>query len=211
MVCNNFLIIDTSNYKPFVAFVIDGDVISINFLNKNSLSVNLENSIESFLQKNSNLDFISVCSGPGNFSSIRTGVAFALGLQLSLDIPMVTWDSTIPFVSNSHRIFVNIIDGGKKGCFVSLKEKVKEKIVFKSQLQFMLFDQLLEFLQKSNCFCLVGPYLENVKNFLKFEEKYFFEEKDPDFLFLKNFCFDLFQNKQYSSDDVLVTYLKEIN
>ncbi len=208
---NNFLIIDTSNYKPFVTLVINDDVVSTSFLNKSSLGIDLENCIEKFLQKNSNLNFISVCSGPGNFSSTRTGVAFALGLQLSLDIPIVSWDSTIPFVSDFHSTFVNIIDGGKKGCFVVLKEKVEEKLVIKSQLQFMLFDQLVEFLRENECFCLVGPYLFNVKKFFFEKEiKCFFEEKDPNFLLLKDFCSTLFQNKQYS-DNVHVTYLKEIN
>lgn len=207
---SDFLIIDTSNYKPFVALITCGNLVAVSFLDANSLGSDLENSIENFLQKHSQINFIAVCSGPGNFSSIRTGVAFSLGLQISLNIPLVSWDSTIPFVSNSSKIFATIIDGGKKGCFFSIKEKVEKEVIVKSKPQFALFEQLEDFFQKNKIIYVTGPYLKNAKNFFENkEENYIFEEQEPDILFLKDFCSTLFQNKKYS-DSVHVTYLKEI-
>lgn len=207
---SDFLIIDTSNYKPFVALIIDGNLFAVSFLDTNSLGSDLENSIENFLQKHSRINFIAVCSGPGNFSSVRTGVAFSLGLQISLNIPLVSWDSTIPFISDSFKVFATIIDGGKKGCFFSIKERVGKEVTVKSNPRFVLFEQLEDFFQKNNIVGMIGPYLKNVKNFFENEkENYFFEEKEPDILFLKDFCSTLFQNKKYS-DNVHVTYLKEI-
>lgn len=60
---------------------------------------------------------IGVCTGPGRFASMRSGVAFALGISISLSVPIVGYSSFEGYGVSSQEIL--LLPLGSKGCGVA--------------------------------------------------------------------------------------------
>lgn len=111
------LIINTSGTG--LEFVLDDKYIHID-AEKQSVALPVE--CERFLNDNgvkwSDLTAIGVVTGPGSFTGIRLGIAYAKGLALGLNIPVVPINAFELYLSATPDAFV-AIDSGRGDFFVA--------------------------------------------------------------------------------------------
>lgn len=88
-------------------------------------SLNLPIEAEKFLTENSftwsDLSAIGVVVGPGSFTGIRLGIAYAKGISLGLNIPIVSINAFELYLTENPDAFV-AIDSGRGDFFVSAKD-----------------------------------------------------------------------------------------
>ena len=120
------LLIDTS--KPGIDITVakrDGsNIVSENILTdeNNKQSVELPSAVEKFLNKN-NLKFddisaVATVVGPGSFTGIRLAIAYAKGLSIGLNIPIVPINKFEIYLNKHPDAFV-ALDSGKNDLFVA--------------------------------------------------------------------------------------------
>lgn len=90
---------------------------------KQSLSLPIE--VEKFLSENnvkfSDLTAIGVVVGPGSFTGIRIGIAYAKGLGIGLNIPVVPINAFEIYLERNPDAFV-AIDSGRADLFVGARD-----------------------------------------------------------------------------------------
>ncbi|MBN1324655.1 MAG: tRNA (adenosine(37)-N6)-threonylcarbamoyltransferase complex dimerization subunit type 1 TsaB [Alphaproteobacteria bacterium] len=91
-------------------------------INSEKQSLDLPTETEIFLNENgikwSDLTAIGVVVGPGSFTGIRLGIAYAKGLAIGLNIPVIPINAFEIYLSTSPDAFV-AIDTGRGDLFVS--------------------------------------------------------------------------------------------
>ena len=111
------LIINTSSTG--LEFVLDGHYARID-VEKQSLTLSTE--CEKFLAQHgakwSDLTAIGVVVGPGSFTGIRLGIAYAKGLSLGLNIPLIPINAFELYLNATPDAFV-AIDSGRGDFFVA--------------------------------------------------------------------------------------------
>lgn len=111
------LIINTSGTG--LEFVLDDKYTHID---AEKQSVALPVAVENFLNQNgakwSDLTAIGVVTGPGSFTGIRLGIAYAKGLGLGLNIPVIPINAFELYLSATPDAFV-AIDSGRGDFFVA--------------------------------------------------------------------------------------------
>lgn len=118
------LIIDTSSSNIKLLL---GDKTKIIETEKQSLSLPIET--ENFLSelniKWSDLTAIGVVVGPGSFTGIRLGIAYAKGLSIGLNIPVITINKFEIYLEKNPDAFV-AIDSGRIDLFVAAHDLVPQ-------------------------------------------------------------------------------------
>ncbi|EPP35956.1 hypothetical protein BOKEGFJH_00134 [Chlamydia avium] len=122
---HRYIIIDTSGYQPFLAYVNHQRV-----LQQWSLPIGPDQGVVlEFIVKNSGLDFqgIGVAVGPGNFSATRVGLSFAQGLALSKNIPLIGYSSLEGYLTPQDKGTALVLPLGRKGGVVTLSSDLSEE------------------------------------------------------------------------------------
>lgn len=87
-------------------------------------AVTLPNATENFLQNNNvkwtDLTAIGIITGPGSFTGIRLGIAYAKGLGLGLNIPVIPINAFELYLAETPNAFV-AIESGRGDFFVAAK------------------------------------------------------------------------------------------
>ncbi|BAE81454.1 o-sialoglycoprotein endopeptidase [Chlamydia felis Fe/C-56] len=121
---HRYVIIDTSGYQPFLAYVDHQKV-----LKHWQLPVGPDQGVVlEFIFKNSFLCFqgIGVAAGPGNFSATRVGLSFAQGLALSKKVPMIGYSSLEGYLTPKDEGKALMLPLGKKGGVLTLSSDLSE-------------------------------------------------------------------------------------
>jgi len=113
------LIIDTSSSG--IRLLLNG---KYKFVETQKQSISLPTETENFLIENnakfSDLIAIGVVVGPGSFTGIRLGIAYAKGLAMGLNIPIISVNAFEIYLESVPDAFV-AIDSGKGDFFVGAK------------------------------------------------------------------------------------------
>lgn len=85
-------------------------------------AITLPSSVENFLQENnttwSDLTAIGIVVGPGSFTGIRLGIAYAKGLSIGLNIPIIPINAFELYLAQTPDAFV-AIESGRGDFFVA--------------------------------------------------------------------------------------------
>ncbi len=104
-----------------IEFLLDDKIKSI-YTDKQSVALPIE--AEKFLKENaarwSDLNAIGVITGPGSFTGIRLGIAYAKGLGMGLKIPVIPINAFEIYLQENPDTFV-AIDSGRGDFFVAAK------------------------------------------------------------------------------------------
>ncbi|WP_348663882.1 tRNA threonylcarbamoyladenosine biosynthesis protein TsaB [Chlamydia vaughanii] len=122
---HRYIIIDTSGYQPFLAYVDHQRV-----LKQWSLPVGPDQGpVLEFIFKNSSLCFqgVGVAVGPGNFSATRVGLSFAQGLALARNIPITGYSSLEGYLTPRDVGKALMLPLGKKGGVLTLSSDLSEE------------------------------------------------------------------------------------
>ncbi|SPN73209.1 universal bacterial protein YeaZ,Glycoprotease family [Chlamydia serpentis] len=120
----NYVIIDTSGYHPFLAYVDNKRVIE-----QWSLPIGPDLGIVlEFLFKNNNLSFqgVAVALGPGNFSATRVGISFARGLAMGQNVPLLGYSSLEGYLLSKNQKKALMLPLGKRGGVLTLSSEISE-------------------------------------------------------------------------------------
>ena len=102
------LIINTSNNGVDLALNRD----NIKHIDTEKQAIALPSAVETFLQENnvawSDLTAIGVVVGPGSFTGIRLGIAYAKGLGMGLNIPVIPINAFELYLTEYPDAFVSI-------------------------------------------------------------------------------------------------------
>jgi tRNA threonylcarbamoyl adenosine modification protein YeaZ len=89
--------------------------LTVEYFETEKQSVALAENINKFLFKNNacfnELSAIAVVTGPGSFTGIRIGIAFAKGLALGLEIPVIPINAFEIYLESDPNSFVSIPSG----------------------------------------------------------------------------------------------------
>ena len=108
------LIIDTTSQK--IKLATENKVAEIECEKQ---SIELPAAVQNFIDNDfKQLSAIGVVVGPGSFTGIRIGIAYATGLSIGLGIPVVPINQFEIYLEKSPDAFV-AIDSGKLDCFVA--------------------------------------------------------------------------------------------
>lgn len=122
---NRYIIIDTSGYQPFLAYVDHQRV-----LQHWPLPVGSDQGpVLDFIFQTHTLPFqgIGVATGPGNFSATRLGLSFAQGLALSKRVPIVGYSSLEGYLVPGDREKAMMLPLGRKGGVLTLSSDVSNE------------------------------------------------------------------------------------
>ena len=104
-----------------IEFLLDDKIKSI-YTDKQSVALPIE--AEKFLKENaarwSDLNAIGVITGPGSFTGIRLGIAYAKGLGMGLKIPVIPINAFEIYLQENPDAFV-AIDSGRGDFLVAAK------------------------------------------------------------------------------------------
>lgn len=117
-----YFIVDTSGSQPFLAYVDCRDVLEVW-----SLPTGPDQGVVlNFIFNSLDLPFqgIGVSVGPGGFSATRVGVAFAQGLSLAKNVPLVGYSSLEGYLSLGQEEEALLLPLGKKGGVVALNSEL---------------------------------------------------------------------------------------
>lgn len=121
----NILIIDTS--RPGIGLglcKVQSAECKVQMIDSSKQSVELPTFVQNFLNDNqvsfSDLSAIAVVVGPGSFTGIRLGIAYARGLSIGLNIPVIPINVFEIYMARDPDAFV-AIDTGRGDCFVASK------------------------------------------------------------------------------------------
>lgn len=113
------LVINTSGNG--IDLVLDDKIVHID---AEKQAIALPGAVMDFMDKNnvsmSDLDAIGVVVGPGSFTGIRMGIAYAKGLGIGLNIPVVPVNAFELYLHDTPDAFV-AIDSGRGDFFVASK------------------------------------------------------------------------------------------
>ncbi len=113
------LVINTSGNG--IDLVLDDKIVHID---AEKQAIALPGAVMDFMNKNnvsmSDLDAIGVVVGPGSFTGIRMGIAYAKGLGIGLNIPVVPVNAFELYLHDTPDAFV-AIDSGRGDFFVASK------------------------------------------------------------------------------------------
>ncbi len=113
------IFIINSSSSGFIEFVLDD---KIQKFESTKQSVDLPKFAEQFLSDNnvkwSDITTIGAVTGPGSFTGIRLGLAYAKGLSIGLKIPVVGINAFELYLADNPDAFV-AIDSGRDDLFVS--------------------------------------------------------------------------------------------
>lgn len=131
------LMIDTSSSG--IKLLLDN---KYKFVESEKQSISLPTETEKFLNENnekfSDLTAIGVVVGPGSFTGIRLGIAYAKGLAMGLGIPVIPVNVFEIYLQNAPDAFV-AIDSGKGDFFVGAKN-LEPQIMSIEQVETKQFD-----------------------------------------------------------------------
>ncbi|ACZ33004.1 glycoprotease family protein [Chlamydia pneumoniae LPCoLN] len=120
-----YVIIDTSGYYPFLAYVDNQQVLEHWSLPVGpDLGIVLE-----FLFKSKNLSFqgVAVALGPGNFSATRIGISFAQGLAMAKNVPLLGYSSLEGYLLSKDEKKALMLPLGKRGGVLTLSSEIPEE------------------------------------------------------------------------------------
>lgn len=113
------MILTINTSSAGIDFVLDGKIKHID-VEKQSLALPVET--EKFLSENnakwSDLSAIGVVVGPGSFTGIRMGIAYAKGISMGLNIPVIPITAFELYLFSTPDAFV-AIDSGRGDFFVA--------------------------------------------------------------------------------------------
>ena len=113
------LIINTANNG--IDLVLDNDLAHID---AEKQAIALPDAVENFLQEHntkwSDLTAIGIVVGPGSFTGIRLGIAYAKGLGIGLNIPVIPVNAFEIYLAETPDAFV-AIESGRGDFFVAAK------------------------------------------------------------------------------------------
>lgn len=187
----NYLIIDTSMQNPFVSIVNAKDVLEYHILPVGDDQA----AVLDFLVKQFDFDVIAVAIGPGRFSSIRLGLAFAQGLSLAKNVPLIGFSSLEGYLSKVCLHTALLFPLGKKGGVISFFETSTSS--GDSELgvgQLVTYEQGLQLCLEKGCTRIVTPDASLFKSI--FEDHLELEEIDPDIKVIQATVIDRFKNLQ---------------
>jgi len=102
----NIFVIDTSIENGYVALVLNNTIIDKKHFPSKGQSKFILPYIEQILKENNlsleNIHLIGVCIGPGSFTGVRVGVMIAKSLAYGANIPIIGFNSFIPYPRTQH-------------------------------------------------------------------------------------------------------------
>ncbi|WP_100934062.1 tRNA threonylcarbamoyladenosine biosynthesis protein TsaB [Candidatus Chlamydia corallus] len=119
-----YVIVDTSGYYPFLAYVDNQKVLEHWSLPVGpDLGIVLE-----FLFKSNDLCFqgVAVALGPGNFSATRIGISFAQGLAMAKNVPLLGYSSLEGYLLSKDEKKALMLPLGKRGGVLTLSSEISE-------------------------------------------------------------------------------------
>lgn len=192
----SFLIIDSSSNHAILSLVTENGIVwSENFRDQKSSSYFGPAIARHFPNGMQSLDAILVGRGPGAFTGIRVGFAFAQGLARGAQLPLITICSLCGYLTKAEGVFASVIDARIGGVYALLQKREGNQIYALGQPVFVQQEQFKEFF--SECVAVVGPDLSRL-NFPCPKE-----EKAADLLHLYNVS-----KKNFNSSQQGLTYLR---
>jgi len=158
------LILDTSTEKGVVALAKGKELLFSKYLPLGMQSSQFLPSLvaEAFSEVGlslSELDALAVGIGPGSFTGIRVGVAFAKGLKVALNLPLIGFCSLVGFVPEEEGPFFSVLDARMERAYYMRQERKKGGIYSVSPLT-LVSTQLLKEEIKGEL--AVGPTLHRL-------------------------------------------------
>ncbi len=153
------LILDTSTEKSQVIFAQSIE----------DFTVQHGRPLVSEIQKFGEPDAIAVTTGPGSFTGIRVGMALALGMAFSKDLPLINLSSLSGFISEVQGRFLSLIDARGGGAYIMVQERCGDQIQEITRHQRCSLEELPRHL--IGCKKVVGPDLKRF-DLLNCEERY---------------------------------------
>lgn len=117
----NFLMIDTSTEKSFIALYKNGE-LKVEHLPPKKQSQTLLPAIENLLE-NEEIEWIAIGIGPGSFTGTRVGVMTAKTLAFAKNIPLLPFCSLKIFTPDADGPFTLHTDAKSQGVYVLKGEK----------------------------------------------------------------------------------------
>ncbi len=159
------LVIDTSTERSIVGLVNQGTVLAERALPFGLRSSSyLDQNIEACFQEAglvlAEIEGIGVATGPGSFTGIRIGAAFAKGLALARQLPLFGYSTLRGFISPYEGNFASIIEANRQGVYLLLQERRKGEITIQGQEQFINFTDLKD--KIASCRYLITPSLSRL-------------------------------------------------
>lgn len=154
------LIIDTSTERSLIAFAQEKKVLFAQNLpfglrSSHYMLREIERGFKELSISSSNLGAICVTIGPGSFTGVRVGVAFAKGMAYARSLPLIGISSLKGFVSQKQGRFASIIDARIGGAYVLLQERMGDEIISIGEVQLVSRENLEDCV--AGCVCCVGP------------------------------------------------------
>ncbi|WP_139414240.1 tRNA threonylcarbamoyladenosine biosynthesis protein TsaB [Chlamydia abortus] len=177
MYFHRYVIIDTSGYQPFLAYVDHQKV-----LKQWDLPAGPDQGLVlEFIFKNGSLSFqgIGVAVGPGNFSATRVGLSFAQGLALSRKVPMIGYSSLEGYLTPKDKGKALMLPLGKKGGVLTLSSDLSEDgfIHEKNGVGpgiLLPYGEASKYCLANNCYHVISPnpelFIESFSNRIRIEK-----------------------------------------
>ena len=122
----SFIIIDTTQKESYVVICKDKRSIKKTLFTEKDQSKILLSSIDALLKKSdillSDLDYVSVCTGPGTFTGTRIGVITAKTIAFAMKIPILCFHSLQLYFEEELPV---IVPAANDTCFLFFKELKK--------------------------------------------------------------------------------------
>ena len=155
------LAVDTSTQAIGIALYNDPDVVGEMFWNSaNHHTVELTAAVDSLMQRcgvqTEDLSLLVVALGPGTFTGLRIGLAFAKGLALSLHLPMIgvpTFDYMAASQPVSDKPMAIILPAGRKRLAVGWYESKDGSWQSSSKPEVLTPDELSEKIDGPTILC----------------------------------------------------------
>ncbi len=151
---NCFLSIDTSSAYTYVSLSIDTEIRTESFGGENSHNEKIDLLIKELLGNDSGkINAILLGSGPGSFTGLRIGFAYAKGLAYALKIPVFQYSSlgsvAYYFMREcKNKIICTLADARRGEFFVNISRISDAMIESLLDTSIMKFQEINEFLSK---------------------------------------------------------------
>ncbi len=201
----NSLIIDTSTNNSCLIIVKNNSPLIIERLHGGKeLSTKLIPTIDEMLTKSSlsfnDLNFIATAAGPGSYTGIRIGAAFAKTLAYSKKIPLMGFSSLLGYIPTENTKFISAIDAKAGGLYIITGEKKEGTISYFTNPVLVSLDKAITYFEQIPY--IISPDIEAIlERFSSIIDisKFIFLKSEINIDRLYSLTTELFEKKEYNT------------